>query len=115
MYSPTWDSLRKHYEVFNKYREPSWFHNVKLGVIIHWGPYSVPGWATPLGEFSYIPEIYGWKTWFEYNPYAEWYHNTMRISESPTAVYHKYVYRDRKYEDFAKIFEEESNKWRPSD
>ncbi|MEM2627858.1 MAG: alpha-L-fucosidase, partial [Ignisphaera sp.] len=99
----------------NKYREPSWFHNVKLGVIVHWGPYSVPGWATPLGEFSYIPEIYGWKTWFAYNPYAEWYHNTMKISGSPTAIYHTYVHRNRKYEDFAKIFEEESNKWRASD
>uniref|UniRef100_A0A7C5TIP5 alpha-L-fucosidase n=1 Tax=Ignisphaera aggregans TaxID=334771 RepID=A0A7C5TIP5_9CREN len=111
-----WSYFKKHYEEFNKEFKPSWFHDAKLGVIIHWGPYSVPGWAPPLGELSYIPMVYGWDFWFRYNPYAEWYLNTLRISGSATAIFHELVYgRDFPYERFAKIFEEESNKWSASD
>jgi alpha-L-fucosidase len=117
MYSKVdWSYFRKHYEEFNKSFKPSWFHDVKLGVIIHWGPYSVPGWAPPLGELSYIPEVYGWEFWFRFNPYAEWYLNTLRVPGSATAVFHELVYgKDFPYEKFAKIFEEESSRWRASD
>ncbi|MEM1677762.1 MAG: alpha-L-fucosidase [Ignisphaera sp.] len=115
-YKPSWESIRRHYEIFNREFRPSWFHDVKIGVIIHWGLYSVPGWAPPLGELSYIPEVYGWDFWFRYNPYAEWYYNTLRISGSATAIFHELVYgRDFRYEMFAKIFEEESSKWRSSE
>ena len=24
---------------------PRWFDDAKLGIFVHWGPYSVPGWA----------------------------------------------------------------------
>ena len=37
-FEPTLDSLRAH-EV------PAWFEDAKLGVMIQWGPSSVPGWA----------------------------------------------------------------------
>lgn len=104
-----------HSEVFNKEFKPSWFHDAKIGVIIHWGPYSVPGWATPLGELSYIPEVYGWETWFKYNPYAEWYYNSMRIPDSATSVYHELVFKGMSYEGFAKKFEDLSSSWRASE
>uniref|UniRef100_A0A7J2U580 Glycoside hydrolase family 29 N-terminal domain-containing protein n=1 Tax=Ignisphaera aggregans TaxID=334771 RepID=A0A7J2U580_9CREN len=48
-----WSYFRKHYEEFNKSFKPSWFHDVKFGVIIHWGPYSVPGWG-----FSFYIGLY---------------------------------------------------------
>ena len=38
MYEGTWESLRTH-------RVPVWYDDAKLGVFIHWGLYSVPGWA----------------------------------------------------------------------
>ena len=27
---------------------PDWFRDAKLGIFIHWGVYSVPGWAPPI-------------------------------------------------------------------
>ena len=35
MFQPDWESLH-HYQV------PDWFKDAKLGIFIHWGPYSVP-------------------------------------------------------------------------
>jgi alpha-L-fucosidase len=35
-YQPTWESLRDHYHV------PTWFHEAKFGIFIHWGLYSIP-------------------------------------------------------------------------
>jgi alpha-L-fucosidase len=38
MYTATRDSIRTH-------QAPVWFHDAKLGIFVHWGLYSVPGWA----------------------------------------------------------------------
>src|SRR6478609_3935256 len=54
---------------------PRWFSDAKLGIFVHWGPYSVPAWAEPIGELGTIEKEY----WFAHNPYAEWYFNTIRI------------------------------------
>ena len=37
-YEPTLESLDKH-------PLPQWYAGAKLGIFIHWGLYSVPGWA----------------------------------------------------------------------
>ena len=29
---------------------PAWFSGAGLGIFIHWGAYSVPAWAEPIGE-----------------------------------------------------------------
>ncbi len=42
-FEPHWESLRQH-------TVPDWFHNAKLGIFIHWGLFSVPGWAPPAGN-----------------------------------------------------------------
>ena len=38
-----------HYEAtiesLNQHPLPQWFDDAKLGIFIHWGLYSVPGWA----------------------------------------------------------------------
>jgi alpha-L-fucosidase len=38
-------------ESLNKHPLPEWYADAKLGIFIHWGLYSVPGWAvlTPEG------------------------------------------------------------------
>ena len=54
---------------------PAWFRDAKLAIFIHWGAYSVPAWAEPIGELGAIDEA----TWFKHNPYAEWYFNTIRF------------------------------------
>ncbi len=75
---------------------PDWFTDAKLGVFVHWGPYSVPAWAEPIGELGTIEKQY----WFAHNPYAEWYYNTIRIEDSPAAEHQREVYGGAPYDDF---------------
>ena len=59
-YEPTLESLDLH-------PLPDWYAGAKLGIFIHWGLYSVPGWAPlnhPDHDFSSADYI-------KYNPYAE--------------------------------------------
>jgi alpha-L-fucosidase len=101
-YQPTLESLDQH-------PLPEWYAGAKLGIFIHWGLYSVPGWAPinhPDHDFSSADYI-------KYNPYAEWYLNVLRIPDSPTAQYHKEHFGDAGYYDFAPAFNRESKKWDP--
>lgn len=75
---------------------PEWFTDAKLGIFVHWGPYSVPAWAEPIGELGTIDPQY----WFAHNPYAEWYYNTIRIPGSPAAEHQREVYGGAPYDDF---------------
>jgi alpha-L-fucosidase len=75
---------------------PAWLGAAKLGIFIHWGPYSVPAWAEPTGPLGAVPET----EWFRHNPYAEWYANTIRIPGSPAAQHHHEVFGDAPYDDF---------------
>ncbi|MFK3668621.1 alpha-L-fucosidase [Leifsonia aquatica] len=75
---------------------PEWFTDAKLGIFVHWGPYSVPAWAEPIGELGTIEDRF----WYAHNPYAEWYYNTIRIEGSPAAEHQREVYGDAPYDDF---------------
>jgi alpha-L-fucosidase len=75
---------------------PEWFTQAKFGIFIHWGAYSVPAWAEPIGELGTIAD----ETWFAHNPYAEWYFNTIKIPGSPAAQYHKEFHNDAPYDAF---------------
>ncbi len=101
-FRPKWESIEKH-------TVPEWYDDAKLGIFIHWGIYSVPAWATPLGELGKVaPDI-----WFENNPYSEWYMNTLRIEDSPTHKYHREKYGDHfQYADFVDQWKAE--KWNPN-
>lgn len=102
-YEPTIESLNTH-------PLPGWYDDAKLGIFIHWGLYSVPGWAvlTPPGE-KLSPEEY-----LKRNPYAEWYLNTLRLDGSPTQDYHKEHYgADYDYYNFADTFDKEIRWWNP--
>ncbi len=102
-YEPTIESLDHH-------PLPEWYDDAKLGIFIHFGLYSVPGWAPlkhPEHDFSSQDYIL-------FNPYAEWYLNTMRLEGSPTQKYHREHYgADYDYYNFAPIFDKEIQKWNP--
>jgi alpha-L-fucosidase len=101
-YEPTLASLDRH-------PLPDWYAGAKLGIFIHWGLYSVPGWA-PL---SHPNHDFASTDYIKYNPYAEWYLNVLRIPGSPTETYHREHYGDAGYYDFAPAFNRESKKWNP--
>ncbi len=102
-YEPTLESLNQH-------PLPQWYAGAKLGIFIHWGLYSVPGWA-PL---SHPEHDFSSADYIKYNPYAEWYLNVMRIPGSPTEDYQREHYgANFGYYDFAPIFNRESKKWNP--
>lgn len=102
-YEPTLESLNKH-------PLPQWYADAKLGIFVHWGLYSVPGWAPlvhPEHDFR-APD------YIKNNPYAEWYLNVMRIDGSPTQAYHREQYgADYDYYNFAAVFDREIKKWNP--
>jgi len=75
---------------------PAWLSEAKLGIFIHWGPYSVPAWAEPSGALGVVPA----QEWFRRNAYAEWYYNTIRIPGSSAARHHAEVYGGAPYDDF---------------
>src|SRR6185369_7782096 len=75
-------------ESLNRHPLPQWYADAKLGIFIHWGLYSVPGWAPlvhPEHDFR-TPD------YIKNNPYAEWYLNVMRIKGSATEAYHREHY-----------------------
>ena len=75
---------------------PAWYRNAKFGIFVHWGAYSVPAWAEPIGELGTIDKA----TWFRHNPYAEWYANTIRIDGSPAQQHQREVHGGAPYDDF---------------
>jgi alpha-L-fucosidase len=102
-FQPTWESIRTH-------QVPQWYDEAKFGIFIHWGLYSVPAWATPLGELGKVD----WNVWFKNNPYAEWYLNSLRIGGSPTQKHHYATYgKNFDYLDFIPRFNEAIARWDP--
>ena len=100
VYEATWESVSSH-------RVPDWYEDAKLGVILHWGPYSVPGWAPRVASIQELLVKHGPRRTLRDNPYAEWYLNSMRIKRSPTAEHHLETYgSDYPYENFAKTFDD---------
>ena len=75
---------------------PQWFEDVKFGIFIHWGIYSVPAWAPADADIGI------------YAKYSEWY--WWRINEDSKAGklfrdYHNRMYGENfKYQDFATHF-----------
>src|ERR1700736_3050369 len=102
-FEATLDSLNRH-------PLPQWYADAKLGIFVHWGLYSVPGWA-PLVHPTH--DFYS-QDYITHNPYAEWYLNSMRLDGSPTQAYHREHYgADYSYYNFAPTFNREIQKWNP--
>ena len=108
-YEPTLESLRTH-------AVPGWYDDAKLGIFVHWGLYSVPGWAPVAGEYGELIAKEGWASWFAKNPYAEWYLNSIRIEGSPSHRHHVQTYGEGfSYDDFVPLFNEAIGAWNPGD
>lgn len=100
MYEPTWESVSTH-------PLPGWYDDAKLGVFLHWGLYSVPGWAPQVGDIQQLLHDEGPAAMLRDNPYAEWYLNTSRIEGSPTWQHQRDTYGpDATYDDFRAPFDE---------
>ncbi len=77
VYKPNWKSLEK-------YPQPQWFKNAKLGIFSHWGVFSVP-------EFG-----------------SEWYPRNMYFKETPEFRHHKKIFgKDFQYRQMIEHFKGE--------
>jgi len=95
---------------------PPWYDGAKLGIFVHWGLYSVPGWAASRLDLHRILAEGGFERYFRENPYAEWYLNSMKFEDGPTRAYQDRTFGPGfAYEDFQPIFERESENWVPDD
>jgi len=93
---------------------PAWYDAAKLGVFVHWGPYSVPGWAAVSGDIQKIFADKGPRHYFASNPYAEWYVNTMRIPGSPTWRHHREAHGEAvSYANFGARFNSQAAGFEP--
>ena len=84
-YKDNWASL-------SAYRVPEWYRNIKFGIFIHWGLFSVPAFNN------------------------EWYPRNMYIPGSPEFEHHVATYGSQKdfgLKDFAPLFKAE--KWQPEE
>jgi len=95
-YKSNWESI-------NSRPVPQWFEDVKFGIFIHWGIYSVPAWAPASADIGV------------YAKYSEWY--WWRSNEKSKAgelfrAYHNKTYgKDFQYQDFVTDFKAEH--WNP--
>jgi len=103
----TWESLGAR-------AVPEWFEDAKLGVMVLWGPYSVPAWAPLSGNHVELIKENGWEGLLANDPRAEWYANGMRISGSPTWKHHRSTWgRLARYESFGRLFRQGLKTWEP--
>jgi alpha-L-fucosidase len=99
--------------VLGAHRSPPWFDDAKLGIFIHWGLYSVPGWAPPLtGSGPLFTQIVDAMAAGRM-PYAEWYLNSLRTPGSATEAWHRDRYGDAPYEAFREQFVAMLDGWQP--
>ena len=104
-FEATLESVRAH-------QLPDWYSNAKLGIFIHWGLYSLPGWAPQGGDIGELFETGDMGDWFRNNSYAEWYLNSLKFADGPTRAYHDRVYgADFAYDDFAPGFNDAVSSW----
>ncbi len=94
---------------------PGWFEDAKYGIFIHWGLYSVPGWASLEADIQELMAKKGPAYIFKHNPYAEWYANTVQIPGSPAQRHHLETYGpDFSYDDFKPMFNDAARGFDPA-
>lgn len=100
MYAPNWESVGTH-------RMPDWYDDAKLGIFVHWGLYSVPGWAPQVPDIQQLLRDRGPAEMLRENPYAEWYLNSCRLTGSPTWHHQRDTYGpEATYDDFVPAFDQ---------
>lgn len=65
IYQPTLESISTH-------TVPDWYQDAKLGIFVHYGLFSVPGWTVVKeGDITQTLKKMGWRGHLRVNPYAE--------------------------------------------
>lgn len=105
-YEPTLASLNAH-------PVPDWFEDAKFGIFIHWGLFSIPGFAAKGGSISDAFRN-DYDIAVAQTPYCEWYWNAIKVPESDSAKHHADVYGDAPYEDFRSAFLKGLEQWDPN-
>ncbi|HET6537919.1 MAG TPA: alpha-L-fucosidase [Sphingopyxis sp.] len=92
---------------------PSWYDDAKFGIFIHWGAFSVPGFAPPTGS---IGEVFAsdYDRAVALSPYSEWYANAIKVEGTPSHAFHQKHYGSAPYRDFKTSFEEGLKQWDPA-
>jgi alpha-L-fucosidase len=93
-------------ESLGEHPVPAWFQDAKFGVFVHWGLFSVPGFAPTEPYADVLRDDYDRAMLV--SPYAEDYANAMRDPSTPTAAFHRRTYGDMPYRGFREIFERET-------
>jgi len=101
MYEANWDSL-------DKRPLPEWFRESSLGIMIHWGVYSVPGFCV-YQEKAKIQNGSEWYLRRLKNPY----YSVPPDKEMLTIQYHQKNYKDMDYYGFGEMFK--ASKWNPDE
>ncbi|MFH1149232.1 MAG: alpha-L-fucosidase [Actinomycetota bacterium] len=99
----------------SRHEVPSWYHDAKFGIFIHWSLSSVPAFAPrDKGDIIEILKAEGAGAMMANQPYAEWYLNSIRIPGSPAWEHHRATYGpDYDYYDFARDFNDALPEWDP--
>jgi alpha-L-fucosidase len=102
---------------------PRWYDDAKLGIMIHWGVWAVPGWAETTLDPERVadptdPDYFlapgGVERFVRHNPYTEWYENSLAIDGTATREFHRTTYgADFPYVGFQPLFEEQAERWNP--
>ncbi len=105
---------------------PNWYNDAKLGIMIHWGPFTIPAWA----ERTLDPEVIftdetspdyfltpqGVESFLRRNPYSEWYWNSMSIEGSAASEHHREVWgAEFPYQRFGPMFTDGLDTWKPTE
>ncbi len=106
-YDPTLASLNAH-------PVPQWFEDAKFGIFIHWGLFSVPGFAAKSGSISDAFRDH-YAIAVAQTPYCEWYWNAIKVPESDSAKHHAATYGNAPYEDFREAFLKGLEQWNPEE
>ncbi len=100
-----------------RYRVPEWYRDAKLGVIVHWGAPTIPAYApVEHGSRTDMLRRQRWPFYFRNHPGAEWYLNSLRITDSPVRRYHRTRFGEyTAYERFARRFNDGLASWNPAE
>lgn len=98
-------------ESLNRHPMPAWFEDAKFGIFVHWGLFSIPGFAPP-GVFSEVLKR-DYRRAMVVHPYAEDYWNAIKDPTTPSAAFHRATYGDMPYQGFKQLFLDALQQWDP--
>ncbi len=117
-YADSWKSLSEH-------KPPNWYHRGKLGIFIHWGIYSVPGFGNEwysrnmydpsCREFHHHRKIYGDHTQFGYKDFIPMFRGEKFDPEAWVSLFKRagarYIMPVAEHHDGFAMYETAFNRW----